>query len=204
MQLKPDSIILYPTDTLYALGVDATNPEMVRKLKELKGRNEGKPISIAVDSIEMMKHYAEVTPLAQLLAKKFLPGKLTLTLILKAKCSMSRHRTFEQCILAEGVVAPDGSVGVRIPNHPRALALIRELGKPLTATSANVSSMETESTPEKILAQFGDKASWITHIIDEGALPPSGPSTVVDARGTGPVILREGAIAASNIIFGPQ
>lgn len=180
MQLSTDSVILYPTDTLYALGVDATDSAAVRYLKELKRRDEGNPISITVDSLAMAERYAEVTPIARRLAEKFLPGKLTL--VLNAK-----H-------LPDELTAGTGTVGIRIPNHPQALALIRELGKPLTATSANVSGMPTESTPAKILEQFGERAAWITRVIDVGELPPSASSTVVDARGDTPVILRKGAV----------
>lgn len=191
MQLKPDSIILYPTDTLYALGVDATDAEAVKRLKELKGREEGKPISIAVDSIEMMEQYAEVTPLARCLAEKFLPGKLTLVLNVRN--------------LPDALTAGTGTIGVRIPNHPQALALIRALGKPLTATSANVSGMLAERTIQKILEQFGEKSTMIYHSADvPPELPESEPSTVVDARGNEPIILREGVIAASDVVFGPE
>lgn len=186
-------ITLYPTDTLYALGVDATDPEAVSRLKELKGRDENNPISIAVDSLDMAEAYAEITPLARRLAEKFLPGKLTL--VLNAICPMSRHRT-----LVEGVVGKDGSVGIRIPAHELAQELIHELGVPLTATSANVSGMPTKNTPQEILAQFDDRASWITRVIDAGELPPSGPSTVVDARGVEPVVLREGEISLKAIL----
>ena len=181
-------IILYPTDTLYALGVDATDAQAVSLLKELKGRGEGKAISIAVDSIEMMEEYAEVTPLAERLIEAFLPGKLTL--ILQAKCAMSGH-----CTLAAGVVGEDGSVGVRMIDRPEVMALIHELGRPITATSANVSGMPTERTSQNILEQFGDKAPRITRVIDAGELPPSEPSTVVDARGNEPIIIRSGAIS---------
>ncbi len=184
-----NDIILYPTDTLYGLGVDATNPEAVLRLQELKGRDDKKPISIAVDSLEMLEQYAQVTALARKLAKKFLPGKLTLIL-----CANPGIRT-------KGVVGSDGSVGVRIPNHPQALALIQKIGKPITATSANVSGMLPENTVEKILTQFGEKAGMISRVIDGGELPLNTPSTVVDARGEKPIILREGAISSSNIII---
>lgn len=178
-------IILYPTDTLYGLGVDATDPKVVLRLRELKGRDDGKPISIAVSDIGMMREYAEVTPLAEKLAARFLPGKLTL--VLNAKN------------LPDEITAGDGTIGVRIPNHPQALELIRETGKPLTATSANISGMPSERTVEKILAQFGSKASWITKVIDGGEISESAPSTVVDARGETAAVIREGAISREAI-----
>lgn len=186
MQFEPETIVLYPTDTLYGLGVDATNPKAIARLKELKGRDERKHISIAVSDVGMMREYAEVTPLAEKLLHTFLPGKLTI--IIKPKN------------LPHELGVGTGEIGVRIPNHPEALNLIKELGRPITATSANVSGMEPEGTPEKILRQFGEKAQMITNVIDAGELPPSEPSTVVDARGATPIIIREGAISSQEIL----
>lgn len=179
------NIVLYPTDTLYGLGVDATNPEAVMCLFELKGRDEGKPTSIMVSDIAMMERYADVTPLARRLVEKFLPGKLTI--VLNAND------------LPDVLTAGTGTVGVRIPDHKEALALVREWGTPVTATSANVSGMETKHSVAEILEQFGEKASMITRIIDDGILPPSAPSTVVDARGEELIIIREGAITTDEI-----
>ena len=195
--LGKGAIVLYPTDTLYGLGVDATNPEAVLRLKKLKGRpvsaglrrGEGraKPISIMVADMAMAEKYAVVTPLAKKLAEKLLPGKLTI--VLDAKST-----------LPEELTAGTGTVGIRIPNHPIALQLVREFGKPITATSANVSDMPPERSPEKILAQFGKRADLIYQIIDAGELPESLPSTVVDARGEAPKIIRESAISKEKIL----
>ncbi|MEK9176687.1 MAG: L-threonylcarbamoyladenylate synthase [Patescibacteria group bacterium] len=179
-------IILYPTDTIYGLGVDATDAEAVARLITLKGRDEKKPISIAVADIAMMEEYADVTPLARKLARAFLPGKLTLVLTAKDT-------------LAPALTAGTGTIGIRIPKHLLVERLIREIGKPITATSANVSGREPEKTPEKILAQFGGNASSITKVYDLGELPESAPSTVVDARGTESVVLREGAIPSDVV-----
>jgi len=180
------SITLYPTDTIYGLGVDATDLEAVSRLVALKGRDEKKPISIAVTDIEMMEKYAEMTPLARKLARAFLPGKLTLVLTAKAG-------------LAPALTGGTGTIGIRIPKHLLSARLIQDLGKPITATSANVSGKTPGKTPEEILAQFGEKASWITKVYDLGELPESAPSTVVDARGEKPVIVREGAIPNEEI-----
>lgn len=174
-------IYLYPTDTVYGLGVDARDPEAVSRLRALKGSGGEKHFSIAVSDIDMMRQYAEVTPLAEKLVKKFLPGKLTIVL---------RPKDLPKEL-------GDGSdeIGVRIPDHPVVHELIRKIRGPITATSANVSGQPALSTVPEILAQFGDRASAI--IYDNAwpqSLPPSLPSTVVDARGTEPVIIREGAI----------
>jgi L-threonylcarbamoyladenylate synthase len=186
MQFTTHDIILYPTDTIYGLGVDATNPTMVDALKKLKGRDEGKAISIAVADREMLARYAEVTPLAEKLIDALLPGKLTLVLNVQGDELKA--------------LSNDGSIGIRIPAYEQVFALLREIGKPITATSANIAGMPTENTPAKILAQFGERSSAITQVIDVGELPPSAPSTVVDARGTQPIILREGALSEELIM----
>lgn len=180
-------IVLYPTDTVYGLGVDATDADAVLQLIVLKGRDEKKPISIAVSDMAMAREYAEVTPLAEKLAEKFLPGKLTI--VLEAKDTLS-----------EKLTAGTGTVGIRIPNHPVPMMLVQKLGKPITATSANVADMPTHNSVSEILKQFGDKSALIYHNNEwEHELPESAPSTVVDARGSVPVILREGAIATEMI-----
>ncbi len=178
-------IFLYPTDTLYGLGVNATDAEAVRLLQTLKGRPDGKPISVMVSDMRMMEAYAVVTPLARRLAEKFLPGALTLVL--------------STTNLREEITAGTGTVGLRIPAHEAALSLVRSLGYPLTATSANVAGMNPERSVPKILAQFGERASMITQIIDYGELRESRASTVIDARGETPVILREGALSSEEI-----
>jgi L-threonylcarbamoyladenylate synthase len=128
----------------------------------------------------MMREYADVTPLAERLVKKFLPGKLTI--ILNAK-NLPRE------------LSDDGTIGVRIPDHPVVHELIKKIGGPITATSANMSGMSPESTVEKILSQFGDRASDIIYDISwPNVLPESLPSTVIDARGDVPILIREGAV----------
>lgn len=181
-------ITLYPTDTIYGLGVDATDPEAVSRIFELKGRNDKKPISIVVADIEMMRMYADVTPLAEKLAQAFLPGKLTIVLTAKSN-------------LPPILTAGTGTVGIRIPNHPVPLELVKKLGKPITATSANVADMPTLSSVPEILEQFGERKSMIYHNPAwSQSLPASLPSTVVDARGEEPLVLREGAIPRSDIV----
>lgn len=181
-------IVLYPTDTLYGLGVDATDAEAVSRLIELKGRDEKKPISIVVSDLAMASEYAEVTPLAEKLANKFLPGKLTI--VLHAKDTLP-------AVLTAGT----GTVGIRIPNHSVPMELVLKLGKPITATSANVADQPTMNTVPEILAQFGEKSNLIYQNPEWGiSLPPSEPSTVVDARGPVPVVLRVGAISEREIL----
>ena len=180
------SIILYPTDTLYALGVDATDLQAVRQLFVLKGRPETKPVSIMVESLEAAEPYVVITPLAKKLATVFLPGKITLVLTAKET-------------LPPLLTARTGTVGIRIPDNPMCRELMKRFTYPLTCTSANVSGEKTGTNPKEILNQFGDQSHMITEVIDGGTLKESPPSTIVDVRGNVPIILREGAIAANEI-----
>jgi L-threonylcarbamoyladenylate synthase len=184
--LSQGGIVLYPTDTVYGLAVDATNADAIEHLKQLKGRDEKKPISITVSDMEMAQHYAVLTPLAQVLAQTFLPGALTI--VLEARNT-----------LPSTLIAGTGTVGVRIPAHKGALSLVRAFGKPITATSANVANMGAQESPEKILAQFGERAKMIATVIDEGS-HSAVASSVVDARGAVPIVLREGAVPTGEIL----
>ncbi len=178
-------IYLYPTDTVYGLGVDAHDGTAVARLRALKGSRGEKHYSIAVSDIDMMREYAEVTPLAERLVKKFLPGKLTI--ILNAKNLPNE-------------LSDDGTIGVRIPDHPVVHELIKKVGGPITATSANVSGLAPQATVSEILTQFGEKAKYIIYDTSwPQELPESQPSTVVDARGESPIIIRLGAISESDL-----
>jgi len=180
-------IILYPTDTVYGLAVDATSVEEIRQLRSLKGGTElmDKKYLVAVDGLDMVRGIAKVTPLAEKLAQSFWPGALSLIL--------------ESTVFPDELTCGTGTIAVRMPDHPVALALVKEFGRPITSTSANITGMPTLATPAEILAQFGERASMIGRVIDVGVLPASKPSTIIDARGDTPIVIREGAIPASHI-----
>lgn len=178
--LEKGGVVLYPTDTLYGLAVDATNADALAKLQKLKGRPNGKAFSIVVADRNMLGVYAKTTPLAERLIEHFLPGALTITL--------------EPTYPFSSSIVQDNGVAFRIPDHHFCLELARVFGKPYTATSANVSGHDTLTTTQEIVTQFGDRASLIDLIVDAGTLPIHTPSTVVDARGTEPIVLRQGAI----------
>ena len=179
--LRGGGVILYPTDTLYGLGVDALSDGAVAKIYALKGRGKEKPIHCVVSDLEMAAEYADVNDVARKLARDFLPGPLTL--VLKKKSGINT-----------GIAKRIDTIGIRIPDNDFCLALARKFGKPYTTTSANASGMEPLSTVDGILTQLGDNARYIDLIIDAGELSKREPSTVVDLSGGTPLILREGAI----------
>ncbi len=183
------NIILYPTETLYALGVNALDAKAVAKLQSLKGRGNEKPPSWLVRDVDDIKRYAELSETAAKIATRFLPGPLTL--VLKAKIDIS-----------DAILPPDRTIAFRISGDEKAKALVEkfmgEYDAPLTCTSANISGSPTFSTVPEILQQFGAKAKQITEIIDDDSRK-SLASTIVRVIGDDVTILREGEITEFDI-----
>jgi L-threonylcarbamoyladenylate synthase len=177
--LKSGGVIIYPTDTLYGLGVDATSNKAKKKIYKIKGRDFRKPFSMCVADLKHAKNFVEFDNFSSRLAKKFLPGPLTLVLSQKKEIKY---------------VSQKGKIAVRIPDNSFILKLLKKFGKPITATSANLSG---EKDPIK-LSDINDKVkSQCDLIIDGGKCKFKKPSTVFDAESK--KILREGAISKSKL-----
>lgn len=177
--LKGGGLIIYPTDTCYGAGVDATNPEAVDKLWRYKKERGNKPVLVAVADQAMAQKYGHFTSLAKKIFSQYLPGPVSLV------------------VNGRGLVDPRiesslGTLGVRVPNHRLILALIKKLNRPLTSTSANVSGQPSPYSIEAILKQANQ--SLIDLVIDQGVLPCQPPSTLVEATGKKIKILRQGQI----------
>jgi L-threonylcarbamoyladenylate synthase len=181
--LKCGELVVYPTDTLYALGADVYNRDAVRRIFKIKNRPVDIPLSVAVANFESIESIAIVNDIAWRLAEHFLPGPLTL--ILNKKSTISSN-----------ITGGLDKVAVRIPDNEVALELLSKFG-PLTATSANVHDMETPRDIEGIKKQFkdGDVAVYL----DCGKLNAL-PSTIVDITTKTPKIIREGIITKKNIL----
>jgi L-threonylcarbamoyladenylate synthase len=182
-------MILYPTETTYGLGVNVLDPEKLEKLYLVKGRDSAKAISWLVRDIADIERYAELSDTARRIAERFLPGPLTLVLPLRIS-------------VPGGYNVSRNAVGFRISSDPHAQALIArfmsEHDAPLSATSANISGLPTHESIEEILAQFGERASLISTVID-GGVRNGTPSTVVRVEGEVVEVLREGAISEEAI-----
>jgi len=186
--IKNGGIVVYPTETAYGLGVDATNPEALDKLYKLKGMPFTKPTHIAVLNIEEASKYVVVDTRARALAKIFLPGPLTLVL---------PSRSILPIILCN---KDDNSLGVRIPNHKVAQKLLELVGVPITATSANKHGSPTTYSLNEIKQSFGNDFSKIDCVLDAGELPHATPSTLVSLMTLKPKILRQGQISLGEIM----
>ena len=184
--LKAGGLVIYPTETLYGIGADATNKEAINKLTEYKNRPFGKPYSIAVTDQKMAQGYVDLNQTAKNLYKEFLPGPLTII-------SNGKHK------VAKGVESEDGTLGIRIPNYKLVLDIVKKFGKPITSTSANASYKKRPYKISDILENISDKQkNLVDLIIDAGELPKNDPSTVVDTTLDDPVTLRQGEIKFSE------
>jgi L-threonylcarbamoyladenylate synthase len=184
--LWQDGVVLYPTDTVYGIGVDATNTAAVEEVLQLKQRLPEKGISVMVPDADTMHRYVSLNVAGARLARTLLPGALTLVGLPKVH-------------MPELVTGGTGAVAVRVPDHTFCLAFAAAAEVPITATSANVSGKETETAVDDILEQLGDTAHMIELAIDAGACLGGVPSTVVDATGVDIDIIREGAIDVDTI-----
>lgn len=180
--LKKGGIFVFPTETCYGLGADATNPKAIAKLYQYKARREGKPLSIAVSDLKMAAKYVEINEMATNLYTNYLPGPITV--VSKSKGN-----------LAPGVESEYGTLGIRIPNYPLILEIARQFDKPFTATSANASYLPKPYSIAALLQDTPVKSQALLDlIIDAGELPHREASTVVDTTMNNLNIMRPGQI----------
>ena len=172
-------VIVYPTETIYGIGVDPFDPNALKRLYGLKGRDRAKPVSIAIGDVKDIPDYAEVSDACKRLIRMFLPGPLTLVLPVKDK----RLR------------AIGGTIGIRIPQNRMALEIVRAFG-PITSTSANPSGEPTPGDIRGIERMFGDRVDLY---IEADEAPIGSPSTVLECMGASVRVLREGAISRQEI-----
>ncbi len=184
--IRAGGLVVYPTETVYGLGTDACSDEAVAKVFTAKVRPIEDPISVAVNSLEMARQFTQLTPKAEVIFKKFLPGPLTV--ILEAKPSISKLLT-----------AGTGKVGVRVPDHPVALKLLDFVGGPITSTSANITGKPAPTTVREALDQIGKSVDLA---LDAGKCKLGVPSTVVDLTKEPFEVLREGPITKEEILSG--
>lgn len=181
--LRGGGLVAFPTDTVYGLGVDARQAEAVRDIYAAKRRPPEKAIPLLVASIlDALPFVSTIPDRALPLIEAFWPGGLTLILP-----------------IAKGVpaiISPGPGIAVRMPDHPVPLELIRRLGAPLAATSANASGSADPTVARDVLRQLDRR---IDLIIDGGSTPGRRASTVVDLTTNPERVLRSGPISASML-----
>ncbi len=185
--IKRGGSIVFPTDTVYGLGVNALKPYSIERLFKIKKRPEGKPVPIIVKNIEMAKQLAYVDRKIEKVLTEVWPGQVTVVL---------EKRSIVPDVLTAGLK----TVGLRIPNNYFTQYLMENLDEPITATSANFSNQPSLSSAMEIIKIF-DKAYPVPDLIlDAGELPPSPPSTVLDLTSSQPRITRMGPISKKDLM----
>jgi L-threonylcarbamoyladenylate synthase len=180
--LRQGGIVAFPTETYYGLAVDPDCASAVTKLFEVKKRQEHKPLLLLIDKMEWLDSVAQKVPAVYLpLIEKHWPGPLTL--VFKAKPTISQQ-----------VTGNSGTVGVRISPHPVAQELVRRMGKPITATSANLSGFAPARTALEVAEMLGDA---VDYIVDGGQTEAGLCSTIVDVKNGKLTLLRRGQIDLS-------
>ena len=182
--LRAGRLVAFPTETVYGLGADATNPDAVLAIYETKGRPRFNPLIAHVADLEMAEGLAVFPPLARKLAEKFWPGPLSIVVPLRPGHG-----------LADVATAGLDTVALRMPDHSIALALLRQTGRPLSAPSANPSGKLSPTTAEQVRRGFAGKVP----VLDGGPCRAGVESTIVAVDGDTIIQLRAGALARDDI-----
>lgn len=188
--LRAGGLVAFPTETVYGLGADATNPAAVRRIFAAKGRPPTNPLIAHVADIDTARRYAaEWSDAAQTLAAVWWPGPLTLVVPKAAS------------VVAEATAGRE-TVGLRSPDHPLALELLRAFGGPVAAPSANRSNRVSPTTADHVRVELGDAVNLV---LDGGPCRVGIESTVLDLTTAPPTILRPGGVSRGQIeaVVGP-
>lgn len=181
--LAVGGLVAFPTDTVYGLAARAFDPAGIERLYAVKDRAQTKAIALLLAGpADLPRVAAEASPAAQRLAARFWPGPLTLVLPRRPELPAA--------------LSPDDTIGLRVPDHPVALALLVAAG-PLAVTSANLSGGANTLDAQAVLAQL---AGRIELLLDGGRTPGEQPSTVIDLSGPVPRLLRPGPLAEADIL----
>jgi L-threonylcarbamoyladenylate synthase len=183
--LRAGGLVAFPTETVYGLGARADDPRAVARLYAAKGRPRFNPLIVHVPDLAAARRLADLPPEALRLAEAFWPGPLTLVAPLRDRAAV--------CDLA---TAGLDTVGLRVPAHPLAQALLRAADVPLAAPSANPSGAVSPTTAPHVLEGLGDR---IDGVLDGGPCPVGLESTIVGFGPDGPVLLRPGGLPAEAI-----
>ena len=181
--IRKGELVTFPTETVYGLGANGLDPEAVRRIFAAKGRPGDNPLILHVESIEKAREIARVDARAEALFRRYSPGPLTLVL-------PARNHVPPE---TRGGLA---TVGVRIPDSPIALELIRRSGVPIAAPSANSSGRPSPTDVATVLEDLGE---FVAVALDGGPTRVGLESTVLDASASEPVLLRPGGVTLEEL-----
>jgi L-threonylcarbamoyladenylate synthase len=190
-KIAEGEVIAIPTDTVYGLACDAFRREAVRRIYQIKGRSEEKPLVLFIGDVEQAKELAQVSEAIERLMRRLWPGPVTFV-----------------CQAGDTVppwISLDGTVGLRIPKHQVAIDLVKRAGTALATTSANISGQPPSTTANEVSTALRGQ---IALAIDAGPAAGGSPSAIIDVTVAPPRILREGPrmqeIKRAILEFGPE
>ena len=182
--IRAGGLVAFPTETVYGLGADATNPEAVARIFAAKGRPTDHPLIVHLGEASLIEAWADVVPPeAHLLADAFWPGPLTMLLWRSPKAP-------------DAVTGGRDTVGLRVPDHPLALQLLDAVGDGVAAPSANRFGRVSPTTAADVVADLGDAVDLV---LDGGPCRVGVESTIVDLTGEAPVVLRPGGVGLDRL-----
>lgn len=182
--LHSGGLVAFPTETVYGLGADASNPDAVKKIFAAKGRPQNHPLIVHLADASHLAHWAREIPIAaHRLGERFWPGPLTLIL-----------RRADN--VPDALTGGQDTVGLRVPAHPVAHALLKAFGSGIAAPSANRFGRISPTTAEHVRAELGERVDMV---LDGGSCDIGIESTIVDLSGSQPAVLRPGKISASEL-----
>jgi tRNA threonylcarbamoyl adenosine modification protein (Sua5/YciO/YrdC/YwlC family) len=180
--LQKGEVIVYPTDTVYGIACALGHKRAIDRIFHLTGKDESQPLTFVCSDLSDIARYAVVENAQYRMLKRLLPGPYT--------CILPATREVPRMLLSKRK-----TVGIRVPDHPVALALLKAIGVPLISTSASYRGEETLNDPAEIVARF----KGIELVLDAGYCGVVS-STIVDLTGSEPVIVREGAGPVDGVI----
>ena len=171
-------LIVLPTDTVYGIGCSIESKNAIEKIHLIKHQKEGKPFSFVCSGLTHVSEYAMVSNMAFKTMKHLIPGPYTFIL------PAAKMKQYPKIL-----VSKRRTVGIRVPDSPIALALVRELGNPVLSTSVTLEDGTILNDPDEIAGHFINRVE----LIIDGGLFHTGPSTVIDLTGDQPEIVRQGS-----------
>lgn len=186
--LRDGKTLIYPTETSYGLGCDATSQSAVDAIFTIKQRDENKPLLVVVSKVEMAKKILVWNNTIEKLSQMFWPGPLTIV-----------GNARPDCGLARGVVSKSGTVAVRVSADQTVQFLVDSIGKPVVATSGNISSMGDVYSADQVIQMFAGVEHQPDILLNAGEIARNLPTTIVDASHDTINIIRQGAVTITDV-----
>lgn len=185
--LQDGQAIIYPTDTLYGLGVNAFDEWAIKRIYKIKKRCLRKPLSVLVRDVEMARKIAFIDDKKAKILRAIWPGAITVIL-------------YKKDIVPDSVTAKEDTIAIRIPDCAVTMELMKHLDFPITTTSANISGDEDLLNVDDILKQFSQRSTLPDLVLDAGELPPSKASTIIDLTKDQMRIVRIGPVSPQKLL----